>query len=72
MSDTLMGRRKKMSMMKMPKAGTPEFGKMARMRGGKSAAEIREGRMSGDMRIKTARKRVKYMKNRTNRYLEGD
>ena len=69
MADTLIGRRKKGA---PPKPGTPEFGQRARQRGGRSAAEIREERERGDLRIKTARRRMKGLKNRTNRYLGGD
>ena len=71
MVDKLDDRRKK-AMGPTIKPGTPEFGQRARQRGGRSAAEIREERERGDLRVKTARKRAKGWRNRTNRYLGGD
>ena len=69
--DKLDGRRKKATGPN-PRPGTPEFGQRARQRGVRSAAEIREERERGDLRVRTARWRMKGLKNRTNRYLGGD
>ena len=69
MPDKLNNRRKKASGPTI-RPGTPEFGQRARERGGKSAVEIREERMKGDLRIKTARKRARGWKSRTDRYMK--
>jgi len=64
--DTNMEKRRKK--MDGPKPGTKAFGERARIRRDKLMEQ--EGR--GDLRIKTARKRAKGWRDRTNRYLKGD